>query len=48
MINHEKIEENNSLEILNSSDHFFCISHFNGDISWVKNIRKEKITKYVC
>ena len=46
MINHEKIEENNSLEILNSSDHFFCISHFNGDISWVKNIKKENYIIY--
>ena len=42
----EKIEENNSLEILNSSDHFFCISHFNGDISWVKNIKKENYIIY--
>ena len=46
MINHEKKEENNSLKILNSSDHFFCISHFNGDISWVKNIRKENYIIY--
>ena len=46
MINHEEIEENNPLEILKSSDHFFCISHFNGDISWVKNIKKENYIIY--
>jgi len=46
MINNEKKEENNSFEILNSSNHFFCISHFNGDISWVKNIRKENYIIY--
>ena len=46
MNNYEKKEEFNPLEILNSSDHFFCISHFNGDISWVKNIRKENYIIY--
>ncbi len=46
MVNHEKIEENNPLEKINSTDHFFCISHFNGDISWVKNIRKENYIIY--
>ena len=46
MINRKKIEENNPLEILNSTDNFFCISHFNGDISWVKNIRKENYIIY--
>ncbi len=46
MINRENIEVNNHLEILNSTDNFFCISHFNGDISWVKNIRKENYIIY--
>ena len=41
MINHKNKEEKNPLEVLNSSDQFFCISHFNGDISWVKNIKKD-------
>ena len=38
MINHEKIEENNFLEILNSSDHFFCISHLSEKYSTDNNI----------
>ena len=29
------------VKILNNSNHFFCISHFNGDLSWVKNIKKD-------
>ena len=45
MINKNK-EEKNPLETLNSSDHFFCISHFNGDISWVKNIKKDNYIIY--
>ena len=46
MINYNKKEEENALEILKSSNHFFCISHFNGDISWVKNIKKDNYIIY--
>ncbi len=46
MINHGYKEEKNLLEILNSSDQFFCISHFDGDISWVKNIKKDNYIIY--
>lgn len=46
MINSKKREEKNYSDILNSLDHFFCISHFNGDISWVKNIKKENYIIY--
>ena len=40
MIQDKFKNKENSLEILSSLDHFFCISHFNGDISWVQNIKK--------
>lgn len=40
MIQDKFKNEENSLEILSSLDHFFCISHFNGDISWVQNIKQ--------
>ena len=39
-------KKNNLFENLNNSDHFFCISHFNGDISWVKNIKKDNYIIY--
>ena len=46
MINNENNEEKNPLEVIKSSDQFFCISHFNGDISWVKNIKKDNYIIY--
>ena len=46
MVNHKYKDEKDFLEILNRVDHFFCISHFNGDISWVKNIKKDKYIIY--
>lgn len=37
----KNLDINNSLkETLKISNHFFCISHFNGDLSWVKYIKK--------
>lgn len=46
MIYKKREEDKDPLKILNSLDHFFCISHFNGDISWVKNIKNENYIIY--
>ena len=32
--------------MLENINHFFCISHFNGDISWVKNIKNKNYIIY--
>ncbi len=37
---------NSFSEILKNTDHFFCISHYNGDISWVNNLKKENYIIY--
>ena len=39
-------EEKRLIDTLNRSNQFFCISHFNGDISWVKNIKKKNFIIY--
>ena len=39
-------KNNNLKETLIRSNHFFCISHYDGDLSWVKYIKKSKYIIY--
>ena len=38
--------KNSLKESLIRSNHFFCISHFDGDLSWVKYIKKNNYIIY--
>ena len=33
-------------KVLIASKHFFCISHFNGELDWIKNIDKSNYVVY--
>ena len=42
-----KFKIKNELEkILVETEHFFCISHFNGELDWIKNLNRSRYLVY--